>query len=312
MEHKGLGMSHGKIILIGEHSVVYNQPAIAMPIGGTFVETLITEGNKGVMLDTDLYRGILTDAPDDLSGIVVLINHLLKKFAHETTALDIKINSNIPTHRGLGSSAAVSVSLIKALYDYFKVDLTQTQLRTDAMISESIHHTNPSGLDVEAMIQSRPIFYQKQKAVQAINTTMRAYLVVGDSGVMGKTSQAVKHVYDILQSHPSMYRDIDELGALTHEAMVAMTHNNAITLGNIFNQAQVILKRLGVSHPQLDHLNSVALDAGALGAKLTGSGQGGCMIALCSDLPTAQNVAQRLKEAGAIKTYLGSMEEINE
>ncbi|MET1249132.1 mevalonate kinase [Sporolactobacillus sp. STCC-11] len=300
----GIGVSSSKIILIGEHSVVYGKPAIALPVPVVHAVTKTTRCLGPLRLQCSFYNGILRDGTDQIAGlrtIIPAVLHILKRPEKDIT---ITINSTIPAARGMGSSAAVAISVVRSLFNYFDTPLERNVLLNLVGVSENYFHGNPSGLDAAAASSTHPIFFRKGKGMEWIHHKLHACLVIADSGIKGQTKHAVTTLKQrLLQSAP-LQRKINQLGVLTSKAREALAAAEEEALGSIMLEAHCLLQELGVSHPSLDHLVAVAMKDGALGAKMTGGGCGGCMIALVKDVRKAHDLAKKLIGAGASKTWI--------
>ena len=302
-----LETSNAKIILMGEHSVVYGQPAIALPIKNIKTTTKITANEHGVDLISRYYTGDLNHINDNLKGIKTLITSVLNSFNQTNVNIDIRVDSDIPAERGMGSSAAAAVSITRALYDYFQHPLTRNKLLQTVNISEKIIHGNPSGIDSATTSSNVPIWFQKDGTIKTIPLNITGYLVIADSGVKGKTSEAVQIVRNKLNFDSKNMNLIQQLGSLTEQAAQQLENNELVKLGESFNSAQNILGKLGVSHPALEKLIQVANQNGSLGTKLTGGGLGGCLIALSPDLSTAKQITAALSQNGATDTWIENL-----
>lgn len=309
MENKAaVGTAIGKIILMGEHSVVYGEPALAIPFSTTKIETTIYKKSGPVILDCFFYNGILSNAPERLRGLTIVIKEVVKSFNEELIDFNINIESSIPPERGMGSSAAVSVATIRALYKYFDYPLTEADLIKWTNISEKIIHGNPSGIDAAVIIGERSLYYIKGKEFVPFDFKLDAYLIVADTGEVGQTREAVESVKKLIESHPQKSKSlIGKLGILANKAKKLMESNNPMELGKIMTRAHGFLDELGVSNYTLNGLVNTALNNGALGAKLTGGGRGGCMIALAFTEEEAKLISQSLLDNGAKNTWIYNM-----
>ena len=334
--HTGFGEASGKVILMGEHSVVYNEPAIAMPFAGVQVTAEILESTDPLNVHCDFYRGLYTSMPEVLRSLKHTIYYTLEKindygvseqfektfwikalknnqlvqsevpFTH-SPHITIKINSTIPAERGMGSSAAVSVAVVRALFDYYQMPLTPETLWEIVQSSETIAHGNPSGVDTATTSGTCPIIFTKTKPITPFDIQMDATLIVADTGKTGHTLQAVNLVKSLVNSKTKdsilAKKAIKHLGQLTLQAKDVLQTQETSLMGELMNQAHRALQSLHVSNKDLDHLVETARKAGALGAKLTGGGLGGCMIALAQDADSAQKIETALKNQGAIRTW---------
>ncbi|MCI1985486.1 MAG: mevalonate kinase [Lactobacillus sp.] len=300
------GESFAKIILIGEHAVVYGQPAIALPVKTIRLTATITPRTDGQQLITStFYRGSLQAAATSaFAGIAHLLRALLTFFGARQQGFDLKITSALPPERGMGSSAATATAVVRAMYQAFATPLAHATLLRWTAISEKLLHGNPSGLDAATTSATRPQWFVRNQAPHAIAFPTNGSLVIADTGIPGQTKAAVAAVASRLQQAPATNQPrLAAIGQAVRQAALALAADDLVKLGAQLNTAQTQLAALGVSTPALDRLIQAARTAGALGAKLTGSGLGGCMIALATDHTAAETIAQALTQAGATAVW---------
>lgn len=306
VKQQGIGTSHAKIILMGEHSVVYGQPAIALPLPSVQLSvTLSSRQDNQRIIKSRYYHGSLENLPSSMIGIKKLIDTLSARFNDQEIGWDLKIESQLPAERGMGSSAASAIAIIRAFFDYYDEPLDRTLLLQLADVEEQITHRSPSGLDAATVSSDKPLFYVKGRIGVPIEMNLDASLVIADTGKKGATKEAILAVKDELKNNNEKAEEhIKHLGELVNQTKDYLAQNDIVKLGDALNFAQTDLAALNVSDPSLDHLIHVARDNGALGAKLTGGGRGGCMIALMQTAMGARRLASILKENGAHDIWL--------
>lgn len=310
MKH-GIGNAPGKIILMGEHSVVYGKPAIALPFYSVGVKCEIIPQKGPLEIESYCYEGLVDLAPTTLKGIQKLIQVTLETLKEKAQDFKILIKSSIPAQRGLGSSAAVSVAIVRALFDAFEKELDFNTLNELVFVAESIHHRNPSGLDANTILRERFLMFERDKGITHIDTKLQGYIIVADTGQKGHTKASVDNVQNRLKQDPhATISVIDKLGDITFRAKKSILNDDLKSLGEYMNQSHLLLKELGVSNQNLDLLVDVALYEGALGAKLTGGGNGGCIIALSDSMVEAKKIADALLAQHAAHTWIYHLSEV--
>ena len=301
--------SPGKIILFGEHAVVYGEPAIATPVFSSQANAIVTAHIQGKPGE------IWIEAPNiSLSAPIdqLEINHPLRaaiqvvigdKELNQVPPCNIQITSEIPPSSGLGSSAAISISLIRAFSAFLGTRLSDEEVSDFAYEIEKIHHGTPSGIDNTVISHQKPVYYRKGKPFEFLEIGEEFSVLIVYSGKPGNTKEAVEGVRERWQEEPDRYNQIfSRIGEITNAAKVIIETGNPDHLGPLMNENHELLQELGVSSPGLDELVLAALEAGALGAKLSGGGLGGHIIALAKS--DAANISAELVKQGAISTLI--------
>lgn len=300
---KAVGEAPGKVILVGEHAVVYGRPAIAVPVWQVRATTVVT--------DAEPCRGCMIAAPD-ISELIELANApandplaLVVRLTLSELGIDsipdwtITVTSDIPIASGMGSGAAVSASLVRALYAAVNAIPTAEIVSRLVYASEEIHHGAPSGIDNTVVSYGAPVWFVRGQPPEVFRASRSFTLVIADSGIASPTRDTVAGVRRRWEAAPDLYdRYFDAIGQLAQEARSAIESGENHRLGGLFNRNQALLQEIGVSSARLDELIDRALDAGADGAKLSGGGAGGNIIALVKE-GTAEAVGDALMRAGA-------------
>lgn len=298
-KQEAVGEAHSKLILAGEHAVVYNKPAIAIPFP-LKIRAKIKEKPGEIAIISNIYTGNLYGMPDMAKGLLECIKTSFELCDKPMEGVQIEITSDIPIGRGLGSSAASAIAIIRGIFEYFKKPLTKDELYSLVEQAETYAHGNPSGIDMIAIASKEPILYQRQVGASSLMVSKPFYVVVADTGKVGDTRKAVDHVNNIKQLRPHVIDNImNQIEDIVMNAKEAVLVGDSDLLGTLLSRNHELLKELGVSDPLLDHLVMSAIRSGALGAKLTGGGMGGCMIALAKDIRDARMISEALMREGA-------------
>ncbi|HLR75356.1 MAG TPA: mevalonate kinase [Virgibacillus sp.] len=299
-ERVAVGTAHSKLILVGEHAVVHGQPAIAIPFPLVGVESVVEYVPGSVKIDSTFYHGPIDSAPEEIEGVVTCIKDTLQLLEMPCQDLLIRIKSSIPPGKGLGSSASVAIAVIKSLFTYANVAYEEEELLRLANVAEKYAHGSPSGIDPLTITSECPVWYEKEKPFDLIKPQTDFYFIVADSGRMADTRSAIESVASLLKSAPKKIQEnIERLGEITHQARNALEKASKQLLGQMLNEAQKELEALGVSDAGLNRLIYFALQEGALGAKLTGGGNGGCIVALARNEVHSRQLTEKLKRFGA-------------
>lgn len=308
-EKSAIGEAYSKLILVGEHAVVYGKPAIAVPFP-LKAKAIVYRTEGPITLESSVYTGEITSLPDKMKGISACIKETLQYLNNTSDGLLIKIDSAIPLGRGLGSSAAVAIAIVRALASFYKKELKHKELLSLVHVAETYAHGNPSGIDMAAELSESPIWFQKGQETSALNMRENLYIVVGDTGRAGDTRTAVEKVRKNYDLEPmKVKKSLETIENIAIEAKEALVKGDIYLLGNLINRNQKELMSLGVSDEELNKLIEAANKAGALGAKLTGGGLGGCMIALAPDLTRGKIISEELVKAGATQSWCFSTSE---
>lgn len=304
----GIGAAPGKVILFGEHAVVYGRPAIAVPVACVQVTAIIEaapEGERFLIEAPDIGQSVMLDrapANDPLALIVRTTLDVLGITSAPPWTLTIR--STVPIAAGMGSGAAVSAAIVRALAQAAGRALSPEQVSALAYQGERIHHGTPSGIDNTVVSYARSVYFIKGQPPQPLKVARPFWLVIADTGVRSPTRVAVGDVRRAWEANRSRYEAIfDEIAAVVAEARAALATGANARLGSLMARNHESLRALGVSSPELEHLIDAAYRAGAQGAKLVGAGRGGNLIALVS-AGQAQAVAAALREAGAARTFV--------
>lgn len=287
----GIGRAHSKIILIGEHSVVYGYSAIALPLKNIEVVCQVQASEAPLTINID----------DPLSTAVLAALEFLDRSDQN---ISVKIKSNVPAKRGMGSSAAVAIAAIRAVFDYFDQPLSILDLEMLANQAEIIAHENPSGLDAKTCLSDTAIKFIRNLGFSEMAIDLGACLVIADTGIHGHTREAVAKVRE-LEEKALPY--LHHLGNLANAIEVGILAKDLSVIGQAMNLAHQELERLGVSSPEANHLVQVAQSRGAMGAKMSGGGLGGCIIALCRNQEQADTLALELEKEGAVNTWIENL-----
>lgn len=297
----------GKIILFGEHAVVYGQPAIAAPVTQVRAWARVSDSEKpGVYIsapDLDEEHWLEdSDEDDALAAAVQLVQR--EAGISSLPPLRIQVHSDIPIASGLGSGAATAAALIRALARH----LGYADLAGDPQVAaltyevEKIHHGTPSGIDNTVVALERTIYFARrspQNLIEPFPVSRPLTFLIADSGRRSSTRQVVGDVRRHWQAQPEQFEELfTTCGHIARKARAALESGDHAALGPLMNENQAVLQKMAVSSPILDRLVDAARQAGASGAKLSGAGRGGNIIALVNS-DNQDAVREGLVRAGA-------------
>ncbi len=297
-----MSFGYGKIILTGEHSVVHGTHAVAAPIS-LKMKAKVWDHDKGVLVIIPRWgvEQTLEFGAKHRYSIYQSLEMILEELGLGNKAMKIEVFPEVPRAMGMGGSAALAVAIIRALDAHFKLGMSDDDVRELSFKSEDIIHGGASGIDNTVSTYGNLILYQRNEPpkMDTLKLEKPIPIVIGLSGVESMTSQMVKQVRDAHKQHPKWYGPIfermDELALASKQAIESYDLD---ALGTIMNLNHGYLNALRVSSSEVEELVEIARKNGALGAKLTGGGGGGAIIALCENKEGQLKVKEAIRKAG--------------
>ena len=309
------GIGFGKAILFNEHFVVYGVPAIVSAIGQYTLARVNPSSNSDIILKdnrdaTPRYK------EDKLQQQKDSLNRILTKMGIErnNAAIEIELGGNLYAASGIGASAASCVAIARALSEHFGLNLADDEINDVAFEGEKGYHGTPSGIDNTASTFGGLIWFQKDdtKTMNKIRLSSPVEIVMGNTGKVENTTAAVAGVKQRKETNPEKYQKIfDRAENIAYLAKRALEEENFKEIGKLMNENHKLLQQIEVSSRELDFLVNVARDYGAYGAKLTGGGLGGNMLALTPGRVLQEEVANAIEKEGfkVLKTKIGVVRE---
>jgi len=296
------------------HFVVYGLPAIASALGAnTIAEVKVVEGQGWTVVDqrpaTTGYKKKKYD--EGMQSIKNVIKHL--KIDTESQKLEITFAGDLIAASGVGASAAQCTSLARALNDSFNLNLDDEKINEAAYEGEKAYHGTPSGIDNTASTYGGLIWFVKnlnggKNTMDLLQSPIKMPLIIANSGITASTIEVVADVRRLKDKNPNKFEKIfKEYKEIADKAKMALLEGNIISLGNLMNQNHKLLQEITVSGEINDKLVQIALKNGAIGAKMTGTGRGGLVIALAENKEIQEKIAKAIEKEGydAWKTIIG-------
>ncbi len=322
----GKGSGFGKVILFNEHFVVYGIPAIASAVGNRTIavveptDDLTPSGAEGSMAgkgwvledNRPANPGYKTEKLDHQKESIELV---FKVANFDTTKNNIRItlSGDLKAVGGVGASAAVCVSIARALNDEFKLGFDDDRINEIAYEGEKAYAGNPSGIDNTASTFGGLLWFVKNleggpNKMEKLKLKRPVEMVMGNTGITANTKAAVAGVRDRKETNPEKYDAIFKRSReLVQKARIELDRYNLETVGKLMNDNHELLQEIEVSHEMLDKLVEIARENGALGAKMTGGGLGGYMVALTPGQKLQEDVANAMEREGfaVLRTVIG-------
>jgi len=310
----GFGKGYGKTILFGEHFVVFGFSAIASALGSyTTADVKVIEGNGWVVDDqrpeTPGYK--IKKFDEAQQSIKNVLEYL--KIDTDSQKLEITFAGDLIAASGVGASAAQCTSLARALNDSFNLNLDDEKINEAAYEGEKAYHGTPSGIDNTASTYGGLIWFVKnlndgKNTMSLLQSPIKMLLVIANSGITASTVEVVADVQRLKDENPNKFEKIfNEYKEIADKAKMALLEGNIATIGNLMSQNHKLLQEITVSGEINDKLVKIALKNGAIGAKMTGTGRGGLVIALAENKEIQEKIAKAIKKEGydAWKTIIG-------
>lgn len=295
-----------KVILFGEHAVVYGQPAIAVHVSALTAEADVTPGGEGLHIiaeDTGQTLPVTIEHSHVDNALTLMATLTLRFLNQPAPNATIRIHSAIPLASGLGSGAAVSAALGRAIAAALNTTISDDDLNKLVYEVERMHHGTPSGIDNTVIVYEKPVYFVREEPIEMLNIHAPFQILIGDTGKKGLTRESVGDVRKLYDANRGRVGKLfNDIGQIVKLARVAIEQGQVVQLGELMNRNHTLLQELTVSSPELDALCDAARAAGAYGAKLSGGGRGGNMIALIE--PSQQQIiTEALMRVGAARVY---------
>ncbi len=281
-----------KIILFGEHFVVYNQPVILASINKRLkIECKIeVESNKAINLETNNFGkriyplSIIKNSNQDIvNDFFYPIIYILRKMVYHNTepyGITIKIISEIPYGVGLGSSAALCVAGVAAISRLYKRLKNKDEILDIAIETERILHKNSSGADCVVSTYGGLLYYHKDSNVKTLRFSNLSFIII-NTGLKHSTGDLVSLVNRFRKNNLREFNVIsNKYSRICGRAIKALEEGNLLSIGKLMNENQILLEKIGVSTPEVNKIINLSIQYGAMGSKLTGAGGGGCVLSL--------------------------------
>lgn len=293
----GAGQACGKVILLGEHAVVYGIPAIAVGIDrGARAHAVAIESGP-----SRLHVGgwnINVRENEEQHDLARAFRALLESARGSSPTLGphaVDVDANLPPGGGLGCSAAMGVAIARALEPW----LSQAAIQDRAMAWERIFHGNPSGVDAAVAARGGCVLFRKGSGLEPVRARGAIHLCIGSTGMASSTKSMVEAVARLRARKPETVENaFENVRVLVNAARTAIENGERAALGRLMDLNQSLLGSLFLSTPEIERLCTLARDAGALGAKLTGAGGGGSVVALVPTQSVADAVLKSWNDAG--------------
>jgi len=305
----GEGKGYGKVILFGEHFVVHNVPSIVSAMAKA--TTAIVERFEGSSWTLDDRRPATPGYKEDKIGQQRdSIERVLRAagFDASKTPIKITLGGDLTAASGVGASAASCVAIARALSDEFSLGFSDQRVNEIAYEGEKAYHGTPSGVDNTAATYGGLIWFVRGKPLEQIPIKKPVEVIIGNTGRVANTEAAVAGVRERKQKDPQNYdklfKEAEELANIAKRALVAYELR---AVGKLMDTNHLLLQSIEVSSKELDFLVNLARENGAFGAKMTGGGLGGNMVALTPGKDLQDKVARAIRDAGfdVVLTQIG-------
>ncbi len=295
------GAGCGKVILLGEHSVVHGRPALAAGLsrGATAEVSASADGLTRARFVFDTAEVDVLAGADSEHSLGRALWALLSTYT-APPPVQLTVRLELPAGAGLGASAAMGVAVSAALDQLLGFTRTPEQRATQTLAWERVFHGNPSGVDNTMAAVGGVAFFTRGQPLEPVRVRRPLVLVIGHSGEASETKQMVGLVAQQLEREPKRIGELfDAIAALVRNGRLAVEAGDLRALGQLMDMNHSLLSALMLSTPRLEDLCHAAREAGALGAKVTGAGGGGCMFALAADTSAAHPILAALQSLGA-------------